>query len=163
MLENLSIDLNLLDNVAVCDGSCLKNPGPGGWAVVHIKDGQTKSYSGSKQDTTNNIMELAGIIVALKLKPKTIYSDSTYCVNGINSWLRSWKLYGWKNARKEPVKNLESWQEIDKLLYPGLTVKWIKGHAAESDAVDQLSLALIKLQNYVDHLARASAKLNHNY
>lgn len=116
------------------DGACSGNPGPGGWAAVLTYNGHEKELSGGEASTTNNRMELSAVIAALgALKEKcavTLYTDSQYIERAINEhWLDGWKKRGWR--RKEgPVKNLELWQELDRLLYEHeVTVRWVKGHA----------------------------------
>lgn len=116
------------------DGSCIGNPGPGGWAAVILCDGKQIELSGGASDTTNNRMELMGLIQGLKALDKDttdvkIYSDSQYVVRAFNDgWLKSWKRNGWK--RKEgPVKNLDLWKELDKLTAQRkCTFIWVKGH-----------------------------------
>lgn len=143
----------------ICDGSCLKNPGPGGWAYAVIDANRNlKYYSGHEKHTTNNIMELTAMIEAIKHgEVKVIYSDSTYVVTGIKAWLKKWKVSGWKNSKKEVVKNLELWQTIDKIYDPKVEVKWIKGHASPEDYSCEQDKFLIEVQNKVDELAREAA------
>ena len=117
------------------DGACSGNPGAGGWGAILMCDGKKKEFSGFDPETTNNKMELTAVIVALtKLKKPCnveLYSDSAYVVNALNQgWLENWKTNGWRGSDKKPVKNIELWQELDKLL--GVhDVKFIKvkGHA----------------------------------
>ena len=155
--EYSRIDLTCIpDDLIICDGSCLRNPGPGGWALIHVKDGRTSVRSGSSPHTTNNIMELTAAIESLILKPCFIYTDSSYVVNGINSWIHTWKRNGWKNSQREVVKNLELWQKITSLHTPNTQVKWIKGHAS-LDVEDPAQKAMIQLQHAVDLLARQKA------
>lgn len=112
------------------DGSCLGNPGPGGWSVV-VEGG--KSYSGSLPHTTNNIAELTAFKQALLLalhseEIHVIHSDSSYVVNGYNVWLNSWRLSNFKNRT---VKNLDLWLEIDELkrqVGSKVNVVWVKAH-----------------------------------
>ena len=117
------------------DGACSGNPGPGGWGCILEYKGKTKEFSGYEENTTNNQMELTAVIEGLKaLKEKCeveIYSDSAYVVNAfLNNWIFDWKQNGWRNSKKEPVKNVALWEEL-----VGLTsyhvVKWfkVKGHA----------------------------------
>ena len=96
------------------------NPGPGGWGSILIYKENRKEIYGAMDNTTNNIMELTAVIEALKmLKFKCnvkLYSDSAYVVNAFNNkWIYGWKKNGWKNASKEPVKNKELWEELDRL------------------------------------------------
>ncbi len=106
------------------DGSCLGNPGPGGYAAIFLSDGQVKfTLIESVKETTNNRMELMGVITAFKVfkdidqnqtdpKKFTIYCDSTYCINGITSWIKGWIKNGWKTADKKDVKNKDLWLEL---------------------------------------------------
>ena len=134
------------------DGSCLGNPGNGGWAAIII-DGKKKiQIKGSKKDTTNNQMELLAPIKALKKIPKgsnvQIFTDSKYVKSGITEWIHNWKKNGWKTANKQPVKNKDLWTELD-LLTNEFKIKWIwvKGHSTDS------------LNNEVDLIAREAANL----
>mgnify|MGYP002623727315 CR=1 FL=1 len=127
------------DIVIYTDGGCSGNPGPGGWGIVVIADGQVKQLSGGERDTTNNKMELTAAINALKVVRNTpsfggrkivVNIDSQYVKNGITSWIKNWKAKGWKTADKKPVKNQSLWEELDAL-NAGLDItwNWVKGHA----------------------------------
>ena len=132
------------------DGSCLGNPGNGGWAAIIIDDKKKTKIKGSKKDTTNNQMELLAPIRALKKIPKgsnvQIFTDSKYVKSGITEWIHNWKKNGWKTANKQPVKNKDLWTELD-LLTNEFKIKWIwvKGHSTDS------------LNNEVDLIAREAA------
>ena len=129
------------------DGSCLGNPGNGGWAAIIIDDKKKIQIKGSKKDTTNNQMELLAPIKALKKIPKgsnvQIFTDSKYVKSGMTEWIYNWKKNGWKTANKQPVKNKDLWTELD-LLTNEFKIKWIwvKGHSTDS------------LNNEVDLIAR---------
>ena len=116
------------------DGACSGNPGPGGWASILRYGENTRELSGGEAQTTNNRMELMGVIEGLRaLKEKCaveLYSDSQYIVNALtNGWLRDWKRRGWKRRDGE-LKNAELWQELDGLLQKhAVTAHWVKGHA----------------------------------
>ena len=115
------------------DGACRGNPGPGGWGALLECEGYKKEIKGYAQLTTNNIMELTAVIEALKLikNPSKIVitTDSTYVKNGINDWIHSWKLKGWKTANKKPVKNKELWQVLDLLnSQHKIQWRWVRGH-----------------------------------
>ena len=132
------------------DGSCLGNPGNGGWAAIIIDDKKKIQIKGSKKDTTNNQMELLAPIKALKKIPKgssvQIFTDSKYVKSGITEWIHNWKKNGWKTANKQPVKNKELWTELD-LMTGEFDIKWswVKGHSTD------------KLNNEVDLIAREAA------
>ena len=132
------------------DGSCLENPGNGGWAAIIIDEGKKTQIKGSKKNTTNNQMELLAPIEALKKIPKgsevQIFTDSKYVKSGITEWIHNWKKNGWKTANKEPVKNKELWTELD-LLNNEFEISWngVKAHSTD------------KLNNEVDLIAREAA------
>ena len=134
------------------DGSCLGNPGNGGWAAIIIDDKKKIQIKGSKKDTTNNQMELLAPIKALKKIPKgsnvQIFTDSKYVKSGITEWIHNWKKNDWKTANKQPVKNKDLWTELD-LMTSEFEIKWswVKGHSTD------------KLNNEVDLLARDAANL----
>ena len=134
------------------DGSCLENPGNGGWAAIIIDDGKKTQIKGSKKNTTNNQMELLAPIEALKKIPKgsevQIFTDSKYVKSGITEWIYNWKKNGWKTANKQKVKNKDLWIELD-LLSNDFDIKWnwVKAHSND------------KLNNEVDLIAREAANL----
>ena len=96
------------------DGSSLGNPGPGGWGTILEFNGHEKELSGGNPNTTNNQMELQGVIEGLKALKEPcdveLYSDSKYVVQAINEWLTNWIKNNWRTAGKQPVKNLELWK-----------------------------------------------------
>ena len=116
------------------DGACLGNPGPGGWAfIIKYNGGKIKEFSGSEKYTTNNKMELTAAIKAVKYFKKkiiiNIYTDSRYLKDGITTWIKKWKINGWKTSNKKKVKNSDLW----KLLEEGIKDHeihwiWVKGH-----------------------------------
>lgn len=117
------------------DGACSGNPGPGGWGAILIYGERELEISGFDGNTTNNKMELTAPIEALKkLKEPCeveIYSDSAYLIGGFNSfWIKNWKGNGWLTSKKEPVKNVELWKELDRLNSMH-RIQWIKvkGHS----------------------------------
>ncbi len=119
-----------------CDGSCLENPGPGGWAVI-VTDpsGKETIRSGGEHHTTNNRMELTAAIEALaSLPPKSrgiVACDSRYVVSGLRSWLPAWKRRGWKTAGGKPVKNRDLWQRLEAAAeaQPGVSFQWVPAHS----------------------------------
>ena len=116
------------------DGACLGNPGPGGWAfIIKYNGGKIKEFSGSEKYTTNNKMELTAAIKAVKYFKKkiiiNIYTDSKYLKDGITTWIKKWKINGWKTSNKKKVKNSDLW----KLLEEGIKDHeihwiWVKSH-----------------------------------
>ncbi len=117
------------------DGSCKKNPGPGGWAAILVYGGVEKELCGGEADTTNNRMELTAVISALEaLKEKcvvTLTTDSKYVSDGITKgWARSWKSRGWKKADKSPALNPDLWDRLLTLCDKHeVKFVWVKGHA----------------------------------
>jgi ribonuclease HI len=101
------------------DGSCLNNPGNGGWAAIINNNNQVKKISGSVKDTTNNKMELMAPIKALQeikeKQPIEIYTDSQYVRLGITDWVHKWMKNNWQTSKKEPVKNKELWIQLYEL------------------------------------------------
>ena len=140
------------------DGSCLGNPGVGGWGAILLYKGHKKKISGSKKLTTNNEMELTAAIEALKaIKNRDLeielHTDSSYVKDGITSWIYSWKKNGWRTSKKKEVKNCLLWRQLDELV-DGLKINWywVKAHNGH------------KFNEEVDLLARAAAELlNHQY
>ena len=132
------------------DGSCLGNPGNGGWAAIIIDDKKKIQIKGSKKHTTNNQMELLAPIKALKKIPKgsnvQIFTDSKYVKSGITEWINNWKKNGWKTASKQPVKNKDLWTELDQMTNEfQIKWSWVKGHSTDV------------LNNEVDLIAREAA------
>jgi len=120
------------------DGACKGNPGPGGWGAW-LKSGATeKELFGGELNTTNNRMELKAVIEglgALKRPCKVVlYLDSQYVRMGITEWVRGWKAKGWLTSTKQPVKNVELWKELDKLVSEGghqIEWRWVRGHSGD--------------------------------
>lgn len=116
------------------DGACLGNPGPGGWGVLILENGDARELSGGEAETTNNRMELLAAIRALEETPPAtpliLHTDSQYVKNGITQWIHGWKRNGWKTAGKKPVKNRDLWEALDALI-AGREIdwRWVKGHA----------------------------------
>ena len=135
------------------DGSCMSNPGNGGWAAIININGEIKKISGNEKNTTNNRMELMAPINALKninsKDPIEIFTDSKYVKNGITEWINTWVLNNWKTSKKDNVKNKDLWLELHKL-NQSLNIKWnwVKAHAGNP------------LNEEVDMLAKKAANLN---
>ncbi|MEF2174827.1 MAG: ribonuclease HI [Candidatus Absconditabacteria bacterium] len=134
------------------DGSCLGNPGYGGYGAILVYKEDSKIVCGSENNTTNNRMELKAVIEGLKtLKsnkiPIEIYIDSKYVSLGITEYLDNWKVNGRKLSTKQPVKNKDLWIELDELIGQfKINWHWVKGHS------DDL------MNNLVDKIARKEAK-----
>ena len=116
------------------DGACSGNPGPGGWGAVLIYNGYVKELSGGEKETTNNRMELEGVIKALKELNEPCFvkltTDSKYVCDSINKgWVYSWREKGWKKADKKPALNVDLWEELLPLLEThNVEFVWVKGH-----------------------------------
>lgn len=131
------------------DGSCLGNPGPGGWCAILDWNGQEKTLVGGHSHTTNNRMELLAVIRALETLNRpcvvNIYTDSQYVLNAIEKgWLEGWKKKGWKTAAKKPVKNQDLWTQLSKLLEQHKAkFHWVRGHSGhpENERCDALANA----------------------
>lgn len=128
------------------DGSCLGNPGPGGWGALLRWRGHERELSGSQAETTNNRMELTAAIEALNAlkKPSKVIltTDSRYVIQGINEWMPNWVARGWKTASKQPVKNQDLWQALhEQVGRHDIEWQWVKGHDGhhENERVDELA------------------------
>ena len=133
------------------DGSCLGNPGTGGWAFQVFNEGAIINHFGYQLDTTNNQMELTAAIKALEFLQKEseiiLFTDSTYVRNGITSWIVNWKKNNWKNSQRKDVKNKVLWEKLDFLnSRKNITWKWVKAHDINEH------------NNKVDLLAREAAE-----
>ena len=133
---------------AYADGSCLGNPGPGGWGVVIDIDGRRTEAAGSARESTNNRMELTAAIEALErtdpLRPLTLTTDSRYVLDGITQWITGWKRRGWTTAKKKPVLNATLWQRLDRLRTGrAVTWCWTRGHSGDpgNERADALAQA----------------------
>ena len=132
------------------DGSCIGNPGKGGWAAIIIIDGEKKIITGKKDNTTNNQMELLATIKALQEISREseieIFTDSKYVKNGITEWILNWKKNGWKTAAKKEVLNKALWLTLDEETEKhNVKWSWVKAHSQD------------ELNNEVDLLAREAA------
>jgi len=134
------------DIILYSDGSSLGNPGNGGWGTILKYKDITKELSGAVQNTTNNQMELLGVIKGLEALKEpcnvTIVSDSSYVVNAINQWLSNWQKNNFKTASKKPVKNYELWQQYLEVAKPhNIKAVWVKGHNGhiENERCDYLA------------------------
>ncbi|WP_179079063.1 ribonuclease HI [Shewanella sp. UCD-KL12] len=128
------------------DGSCLGNPGPGGYGVVMKYKAHTKEMADGFSMTTNNRMELLAPIIALealKVPCKIVLtSDSQYMRKGITQWIHGWKQKGWLTSTKQPVKNVDLWKRLDAAsAVHDIDWRWVKGHAGhiENERCDTLA------------------------
>ena len=135
------------------DGSCLGNPGAGGWAaiIVDCETGEIIEFHGGEKHTTNNRMEMTAAIIALSkvpIKSKVeLYTDSQYLKNAFTkNWMVNWKRNGWITSQGKPVLNQELWFKLDDLMQTHeVEFQWVKGHAG------------IKYNERCDELARIEA------
>ena len=135
------------------DGSCLENPGNGGWAAIIFMNNEKIIISGRKKNTTNNQMELMAAIEALKKIPIDqeiqMYTDSKYVKMGITEWIKKWSQNDWKTSSKQRVKNIELWKELNDISKKHkIEWHWVKAHAGNPNNEE------------VDELAKKAANLN---
>lgn len=135
----------------ITDGSCLGNPGPGGWAVILRFGGNKKELSGGAPATTNNRMEMTAVLEGLNALAEpcevAVEIDSQYVKNGVTRWMPAWKRKSWKTAAGQPVKNQDLWLKLDRALARHrVDWRWVKGHAQHAD------------NNRCDRLAREAAQ-----
>ena len=133
------------------DGSCLGNPGNGGWAFVIINEKNISYRAGFERNTTNNQMELMAAIKAIEFLDKyndiNLNTDSNYVRQGITNWILNWKRNNWKTSTKKAVKNRELWERLDNLnVSKNIIWSWVKAHNVD------------EFNNQVDQLARQAAE-----
>jgi ribonuclease HI len=139
----------------ITDGSCLGNPGRGGWAAILRFNEHTREIYGFAPHTTNNRMELTAAIEALRALKEPceveVITDSEYLKNGITTWIANWKRRNWLTSDKKPVVNRDLWEDLD-LLADKHEIKWswTKGHASHAD------------NNRCDELAQMAAREQHS-
>lgn len=134
------------------DGACSGNPGKGGYGVILSYNGNTKELSAGYECTTNNRMELMAVIAGLSALKEPcevdLYSDSKYFIDSVEKdWIGSWQKNGWKNSKKEPVKNRELFEEIIRLLsVHKVSLHWVKGHNGheQNERCDALAVSAAK-------------------
>ena len=130
------------------DGACSGNPGPGGWGAILEYNGVEKELSGGERETTNNRMELTGVIRGLEaLKypcEVTLTTDSRYVVDSVTKgWVYGWKKRGWIKSDKKPALNVDLWEKLLPLLEKHkVEFVWVKGHAGhpENERCDRLAV-----------------------
>ncbi|MCG9678008.1 ribonuclease HI [Vibrio sp. Isolate24] len=130
------------------DGSCLGNPGPGGYGIVLRYKQVEKTLAKGYALTTNNRMEMMATIVALQTLKEPceviLTTDSQYVRQGITQWIHNWKKRDWKTADKKPVKNADLWKALDaETARHTIDWRWVKGHAGhrENEMCDELARA----------------------
>lgn len=128
------------------DGACKGNPGVGGWGALLRYGTHEKELFGGEAHTTNNRMELMAVLMGLQSLKRScevvICTDSQYVKNGMETWIHGWKQNGWKNSKKEPVKNADLWQQLDaEVARHRISWQWVKGHAGhvENERADALA------------------------
>ena len=128
------------------DGACKGNPGPGGWGALLRMGRHEKELTGGEPQTTNNRMEMTGVISALNALVEpcevTVHTDSRYVIDGMTQWIFGWQKRGWVNAAKKPVANEDLWRELIAAVRPHkLSWQWVKGHAGhpENERADALA------------------------
>lgn len=139
------------------DGSCLGNPGPGGYGAVLVFNQHRKEISQGFKHTTNNRMELLATIEALKTLTEkcnvSLTTDSQYVKNGINQWIKNWKKNGWRTSDKKPVKNVDLWQQLDEAVkHHEISWHWVKGHSGhpENERCDDLARDAANSKNLIE-------------
>ena len=131
------------------DGACSGNPGPGGWGAILEYGGQEKELSGGECNTTNNRMELTGVMMALKSLNQPciveLYSDSKYVIDALQKgWVYGWQKKGWVKSDKKPALNVDLWQQLLPLIAQHeVHYHWVKGHAdnPKNNRCDELAVA----------------------
>jgi ribonuclease HI len=128
------------------DGACKGNPGPGGWGALLRFGEHQKEIFGGEAHTTNNRMELMAVIQALEaLKrpvPVRVVTDSQYLRQGVTQWMARWKRNGWQTSDRQPVKNQDLWERLDRALADHqIEWRWVRGHAGhpENERADALA------------------------
>jgi ribonuclease HI len=135
----------------IADGSCIGNPGPGGWACILQDGSDERKLSGSEAQTTNNRMELTAAINGLRALRESceieLVTDSQYLKHGITKFLARWKTNGWRTANRKPVQNQDLWRELNELASQHVVGwTWVAGHGDHD------------VQNRCDALAAATAR-----
>lgn len=140
------------------DGACSGNPGPGGYGIVLKYKGNTREISGYDPATTNNRMELMGVIEALRVIKKPgkiqVVSDSSYVIKGITEWIKGWVRKGWINSQKKTVLNRDLWEKLLEFSQPhDIKWVWVKGHHGhiENEQCDKLARDAIIHKKGIDN------------
>ena len=131
------------------DGACRGNPGPGGWGAILVYGAHERELSGGEPHTTNNRMELSGVIAALSALKEpcevTLTTDSRYVSEAVtNGWAVGWRANGWRKADRSPALNTDLWEKLlDLLERHTVHFVWVKGHAGHpyNERCDKLATA----------------------
>ncbi len=151
--------------VIYTDGGAINNPGPGGYGVVIQNNGVEQELSGGYRLTTNNRMELMACIKALRTlgsneQPASLYSDSSYVVNGISKgWAKGWRKRGWKKSDGQPAMNADLWADLLQLTEnKKITFNWVRGHSGNplNERCDQLAVANARKENLPEDIGYTS-------
>ncbi|MHB8882591.1 MAG: ribonuclease HI [Thermodesulfovibrionales bacterium] len=128
------------------DGACSGNPGPGGFGAILRSEHRSRELSGCEEMTTNNRMELLGVITALEALKQPcsvrVMTDSSYVVKGMTEWIRGWIKNHWKNSQKKEVMNRDLWERLLRAAAPhSVEWQWVKGHNGhdENERCDELA------------------------
>lgn len=136
------------------DGACSGNPGPGGWAALLMYQGKERVITGAERNTTNNRMELAAVVEALRVLKEpvkaAVHTDSAYIANAFQQgWIDNWQKKGWMTAGKKPVKNQDLWKDLlAQMARHDVRFVKVKGHSDDelNNRVDRLAVEALKLQ-----------------
>ena len=149
-----------MDVIIYTDGACSGNPGPGGYGAILMYGDHKKELSGGEAETTNNRMELMGVITALKALKRPcsvqLYTDSQYVVNAIEKgWAKKWQANGWMRNKKEKALNPDLWEEVlNEVQKHNVEYVWVKGHDGhpENELCDSLAVAAAESDNLAEDI-----------
>lgn len=149
--------LGVMQVIIFTDGASKGNPGPGGWGAIVATDEAVKELGYGQKRTTNNRMELIaaveGLRFSLSLKPETttVYSDSSYVINGATKWIYGWKRNGWMTKEKKDVLHKDLWEELSRLVATGKKIEWmhVGGHVdiPGNERADEIATAFAENKN----------------
>ncbi len=160
--------------IIYADGSCLGNPGAGGWGAIVADGDDVIELGGRDTDTTNNRMELTAVISAIraiknKQKNITAYTDSRYVISGVTRWLSKWERSGWLTGNKMPVKNRDLWEELSSLVrlheaYGKISWKHVGGHVGVegNERADEIASAFAEGRQDIELFHGALSAYAHN-
>lgn len=159
------MNIRIYTDGAVSNNGAVKNKGSFGLVILDPKDKILFEHAEIVENTTNNRMELAAIVKALEVikvmdfTSCTIYSDSKYCVDGLNSWVHGWAKKGWVTASKDPVKNKDLWEKALNLKpSKGVKINWIKGHQNSNNWNDYIDNLIVTLRKNESNMEEVKSK-----